>query len=91
MLKTLISLQARELLENNQLGDEPGVTQTQAQLTITVQDTNNNAPVFTPRQHTAVVVEPALGQCGQGGPQEVATLDVSDMDQVTKPCTVVPG
>ncbi len=73
--------QAREVLEGNQLGETPGVDQTQAQVTISLRDTNNNPPRFTPSRLTASVVEPGLGECGRG-PLEVAVLDVSDADQV---------
>ena len=69
------------MLEGNQLGDQPGVTQSQAQITISVQDTNNNPPLFTPSQYTALLVEPGLGKCG--GSVDVQTLDVADRDRVS--------
>ena len=76
-----LSFQARELLPDNTLGSQPGVSQTQAQVIISIQDTNNNPPVFEPNQYNAQVTENGLGDpCGR---REIATLYVTDRDQVS--------
>ena len=72
--------QARELLPDNTLGSQTGINQQQAQVTISIQDTNNNAPSFNPTSYTASVVENGLNEpCGR---ENIATLDITDRDQV---------